>query len=58
MQGPQPDEADGRRAWHPLATGWYVDSVNVANVGVCTANGLFYDGFESGDLGVWSGKAP
>ena len=50
--------------WHEgddesiAATGWYVDSVNVANVGVCTANGLFYDGFESGDLGVWGGKAP
>jgi len=50
--------------WHEgddqsiAATGWYVDSVSVANVGVCSANGLFYDGFESGDLGAWGGKAP
>jgi hypothetical protein len=40
------------------AIGWYVDSVSVANVGACTKNDVFSDGFESGDLGVWSGKAP
>jgi hypothetical protein len=50
--------------WHEgddqniAATGWYVDSVSVANVGVCTAGGLFNNGFESGDLGAWGGKAP
>ncbi|MFL6263299.1 MAG: hypothetical protein ACJ76Y_26690 [Thermoanaerobaculia bacterium] len=40
------------------ATGWYVDSVSLANVGVCSANPLFGDGFESGGLGAWSGTAP
>src|SRR4051812_26345003 len=50
--------------WHEgddesiAVTGWYVDSVNAANVAVCAPNGLFSDGFESGDLGGWGGKAP
>jgi hypothetical protein len=50
--------------WHEgddqsiAGTGWYVDSVTLANVGVCSANPLFGNGFESGDLGAWSGTAP
>jgi hypothetical protein len=50
--------------WHEgddsstAGTGWYVDSATVANVGACSANILFNDGFESGDLGAWSGKTP
>jgi lysyl endopeptidase len=40
------------------ATGWFVDSVTVADVGVCTAGVLFNDGFESGNLGAWSAAIP
>ena len=44
------------------ATGWFVDSVTLANVGsagTCTAaNVLFNDGFESGDLSAWSSHNP
>ncbi|HEY3567812.1 MAG TPA: hypothetical protein VGP73_07745 [Thermoanaerobaculia bacterium] len=53
-----------RLRWHEgddqstTATGWFVDSVSVANVGVCSGNLFFGDGFESGDLSVWSGQAP
>jgi hypothetical protein len=39
-------------------TGWYVDSVGVSKVGVCAKNDVFSNGFESGDLGAWSGTAP
>ena len=51
--------------WHEgddtsiAATGWFVDSVTFANVGVCTAGAvLLSDGFESGDLTHWSGSTP
>jgi hypothetical protein len=53
-----------RFRWHggddesSIGIGWYVDSVSVANVGVCSGNALLGDGFESGDLGAWSGKVP
>jgi hypothetical protein len=42
------------------ATGWFVDSVSVANVGTCMAptSTLLNDGFESGTLGAWSGSTP
>src|SRR5215203_596704 len=40
------------------ATGWFVDSVTVADVGVCTATGIFSDGFESGNTSAWSGVSP
>lgn len=43
------------------ATGWFVDSVTVSNVAVCTAlpvNGIFSDGFESGNTSAWSGSNP
>ncbi len=39
--------------------GWYVDSVILSNTGVCSANGIFGDGFEGGSLpGPWSGVTP
>ncbi|HEX4965925.1 MAG TPA: hypothetical protein VF173_34265 [Thermoanaerobaculia bacterium] len=51
--------------WHEgddsstVATGWFVDSVTLTNVGTCTApSSLFSDGFESGTLGAWSGTSP
>ncbi len=50
--------------WHEgddsslASIGWYVDSVSVANAGVCSVSPIFSDGFESGDLGAWGGKAP
>ena len=50
--------------WHEgddqntVGTGWYVDSMSVSNVGVCSGNALLGDGFESGDLGAWGGKTP
>ena len=51
--------------WHEgddssaTATGWFVDSVSFANVGVCTSGSvLLSDGFESGDLTHWSGSTP
>ncbi len=40
------------------SVGWYVDDVTVGSAGVCSAGLVFNDGFESGDLGVWSGKTP
>jgi hypothetical protein len=42
------------------ATGWFIDSVSVANVGMCSAssNVIFGDGFESGNLGAWSAFTP
>ncbi|HKI02267.1 MAG TPA: hypothetical protein VKK31_09820 [Thermoanaerobaculia bacterium] len=40
------------------ATGWFVDSVTVSDVGVCTANAIFSDGFESGNTSAWSGVSP
>ena len=43
------------------ATGWYVDSVTLANVGTagtCTAITLLDDGFETGDLTAWSSHTP
>jgi len=39
-------------------TGWYVDDVTVANAAACRDNRLFSDGFENGDLGIWSGTTP
>jgi hypothetical protein len=51
--------------WHEgdddfvAATGWFVDSVTLSNVGTCApANTLFTDGFESGNLSAWSGSTP
>jgi lysyl endopeptidase len=55
--------------WHEgddssaTATGWYVDSVTLTNVGAASTcsgvpNTLFNDGFESGDLVPWSGHNP
>jgi hypothetical protein len=51
--------------WHEgddasvAATGWFVDSVTLSNVGTCTPqNTLFSDGFESGNLSPWSGTTP
>ncbi len=51
--------------WHAgddldtVVAGWYVDSVTLSNVGTCTTqNPLFSDGFESGNLGAWSGTTP
>jgi hypothetical protein len=59
---------DVKLRWHEgddssaQATGWFVDSVtlnNVGSAGVCTAtNILFNDGFESGTTGAWSGQTP
>jgi hypothetical protein len=41
------------------ATGWFVDSVTVAEVAACGApSALLNDGFESGTLGAWSGFTP
>lgn len=43
------------------ATGWFVDTVNLANVqlpSVCLSNGIFSDGFESGNTGAWTGQFP
>jgi len=43
------------------ATGWFVDSVTLTNVGAasaCSANALVIDGFESGDLTAWSAHTP
>ncbi len=42
-------------------TGWFVDTVNLANVqlpSVCSSSGIFSDGFESGNTGAWSGQFP
>jgi hypothetical protein len=57
--------ANTKLRWHEgddsssQATGWFVDSVNLSSAAVCTAsNGLFNDGFESGDLGAWSSHNP
>jgi lysyl endopeptidase len=60
--------ADARLRWHEgddssaQATGWFVDSVTLNNVGAAStcsaANVLFNDGFESGDLSAWSGHNP
>jgi len=50
--------------WHEgdddslAVTGWFVDSVTLSNVGVCSPNVLFSDGFESGNLSPWSGSTP
>ncbi|HTG35038.1 MAG TPA: hypothetical protein VLB76_19145 [Thermoanaerobaculia bacterium] len=59
---------DVKLRWHEgddssaKATGWFVDSVTLSNVGsagTCSAaNILFNDGFESGDLGAWSSHNP
>jgi hypothetical protein len=59
---------DVKLRWHEgnddsaQATGWFVDSVTLTNVGsagVCTAaNILFNDGFESGTTGAWSSHNP
>ena len=57
---------DTRLRWHAgdddsnEATGWFVDSVTISNVGIvgsCTIGGnvIFADGFESGTLGAWTG---
>jgi hypothetical protein len=38
-------------------TGWWIDDITVTNIGVagpCDANGIFSDGFESGDTSAWS----
>jgi hypothetical protein len=41
------------------ATGWFVDSVSVAEVAACgLPSALLNDGFESGTLGAWSGSTP
>ncbi|HEX3532274.1 MAG TPA: hypothetical protein VH988_34875 [Thermoanaerobaculia bacterium] len=53
-----------RLRWHEgddivgLGVGWFVDSVTLSNVGVCSSNVLFSDGFESGTTGAWSGTTP
>jgi hypothetical protein len=52
--------------WHEgddssvTATGWYVDSVTIANAGVASActPGLFSNGFETGNLLLWSLHQP
>ncbi len=50
--------------WHEgddssiASTGWFVDSVNVSSADVCTAGGIFNDGFESGNTSAWSGSNP
>jgi hypothetical protein len=59
---------DVKLRWHEgddssaQATGWFVDSVTLSNVGsagVCTAtNILFNDGFESGTTDAWSSHNP
>jgi len=60
--------SDVKLRWHEgddssaQATGWFVDSVTLSNVGsasTCSAaNILFNDGFESGDLSAWSSHNP
>ena len=57
--------ANTKLRWHEgddssvQATGWLVDSVNVASAATCSAaNSLFNDGFESGDLSAWSSHNP
>jgi hypothetical protein len=60
--------SSARLRWHEgddssaQATGWFVDSVTLANVGTasaCLSGGLFYSGFEDGVLpGLWSGVSP
>ncbi|MBW8878925.1 MAG: hypothetical protein JF614_28590 [Acidobacteria bacterium] len=53
-----------RLRWHAgddaasTRTGWYVDSVTLSNVGTCSSNLLFGDGFESGTTSAWSGTTP
>jgi hypothetical protein len=54
-----------RLRWHAgddtntVATGWFIDSATLSNVGTCTSkNVLFSDGFESGALGAWIGHIP
>ena len=61
--------ANVKLRWHEgddsssQATGWFVDSVTLSNVGSvssCSSNisMLFNDGFESGDLSAWSSHNP
>lgn len=59
---------DVRLRWHAAddesiqATGWFVDSVTLANVGTagsCSSNVfIFGDGFETGNTSNWSGTNP
>jgi lysyl endopeptidase len=59
---------DVKLRWHAAddvsveATGWFVDSVTLANVGAagtCSSNVfIFGDGFESGNTSNWSGTNP